>query len=189
MNKETLSTQDIISAASVVNCVKRVLSLGLDVHYRQVTVAMQEDGGRIKAAGKTGYVDFLNWVGKKLAEGSGNPQAVTKPVPAVTGCTASSWRLGGENLVVVPKAMGQGGKKQKTDKRDAGELCDCLDRYLRGQDKALRQLRLPTEEPRAEASTDSFSSPDYGRPRPLRGSRQRLAVCSRHPSPWPLVAG
>ena len=30
----------------------RVLKLGLDVHYRQVTVAMQEDGGRIKAGGK-----------------------------------------------------------------------------------------------------------------------------------------
>jgi hypothetical protein len=53
MNKETLS-KDAISAASVVNSVKRVLSLGLDVHYRQVTVAMQEDGGRIKAAGKMG---------------------------------------------------------------------------------------------------------------------------------------
>jgi hypothetical protein len=53
MNKETLS-KDIISAASAVNNVKRVLSLGLDVHYRQVTVAMQEDGGRIKAAGKMG---------------------------------------------------------------------------------------------------------------------------------------
>ena len=57
MNKETLS-KDIISAASVVNCDQRVLSLGLDVHYRQVTVAMQEDGGRIKAAGKMGHVDF-----------------------------------------------------------------------------------------------------------------------------------
>ena len=42
--------------------------------------------------------------------------------------------------------MGQGGKKQKTDKRDAGELCDCLDRYLRGQDKALSVVRVPTEE-------------------------------------------
>ena len=42
--------------------------------------------------------------------------------------------------------MGQGGKKQKTDKRDAGELCDCLDRYLRGQDKALSVVAGPTEE-------------------------------------------
>jgi hypothetical protein len=29
----------------------------------------EEDGGRIKAAGKMGHVDFLNWVQKKLQEG------------------------------------------------------------------------------------------------------------------------
>src|SRR6201987_1798957 len=68
MNKEAISS-DSISAASLVNHVNRVLNLGLDVHYRQVTVAMQEDGGRIKAAGKMGHVDFLNWVQKKLQEG------------------------------------------------------------------------------------------------------------------------
>jgi transposase len=39
-------------------------------------------------------------------------------------------KLGVKNLVVVPKAMGRGGQKQKTDKRDDGELCDSLDRYL-----------------------------------------------------------
>src|SRR6266481_6646594 len=55
--------------ASLANYVNRVLKLGLDVHYRQVTVAMQEDGGRIKAAGKMGHADFLNWVPKKLEEG------------------------------------------------------------------------------------------------------------------------
>jgi urease beta subunit len=38
--------------ASVANNGNRVLKLGLDMHYRQVTVAMQADGGRIKAAGK-----------------------------------------------------------------------------------------------------------------------------------------
>ena len=36
----------------------------------------------------------------------------------------------GLDVVVVPKAMGQGGKKQKTDKRDSAELCDALERYL-----------------------------------------------------------
>ena len=49
-------------------CINRVLNLGLDVHYRQVTVAMQEEGGRIKAAGKLGHVDFLTWAQKKLQE-------------------------------------------------------------------------------------------------------------------------
>jgi hypothetical protein len=45
-------TSEVISRESLVNELKRVLNLGLDVHYRQVTVAMQEDGGRIKASGK-----------------------------------------------------------------------------------------------------------------------------------------
>ena len=62
-------TSEVISRESLVNELKRVLNLGLDVHYRQVTVAMQEDGGRIKAAEKMSYVDFRNWVGKKLEEG------------------------------------------------------------------------------------------------------------------------
>ena len=62
MNNETMSSKDI-SAAALVN-VNRVLNLGLDVHYRQVTVAMQEDGGRIMAAGKMRHMDFLNWVRK-----------------------------------------------------------------------------------------------------------------------------
>jgi hypothetical protein len=46
-----------------------VLKLGLDVHYRQVTTAMQEEGGRIKAVGKMGHEAFGNWIDKKLAEG------------------------------------------------------------------------------------------------------------------------
>jgi hypothetical protein len=87
------------------------------VHYRQVTVAMQEDGGRIIPAGKMRHVDFLNWVQKKLLEGW-----------QINSCfeagASDYWlhrelvKLGVKNLVVV-------GKKQKTDKRGAGALCDC----------------------------------------------------------------
>ena len=106
---------------------------------------MQEDGGRIKSAGKMGHPEFLNWVRKKLEEGW-----------EINSCyeagASGYWlhrelvKLGVKNLVVVPKAMGQGGKKQKTDKRDAGELCDSLARYLRGQKKALSVVAVPTEE-------------------------------------------
>ena len=149
MNNKTISSNSN-GAASLVNYVNgvlnnRVLNLGLDVHYRQVTVAMQEDGGRIKAAGKMGHVDFLNWVRKKLQEG-------WQIYSCYEAGASGYWlhrelvKLGVKNLVVVPKAMGQGGKKQKTDKRDAGELCDSLDRYLRGQHKALSVVAVPTEE-------------------------------------------
>src|SRR6201985_2543040 len=67
MNK--IITGNGISQESLVNYFNRVLNLGLDVHCRQVTVAMQEDGGRIKSAGKIRHVDFLNWVQKKPQEG------------------------------------------------------------------------------------------------------------------------
>jgi hypothetical protein len=68
----------------VVNGEKRILRLVLDTHYRQVTVAMQEDGGRIKVAGKKIYADFGNWVQKKLEEGW-RSTAATKPEPPVIG--------------------------------------------------------------------------------------------------------
>ena len=55
--------------ASVTDNGKRVLRLGLDVHYRQVTVAIQEDGGRIKAAGRMKHLVFLDWIQKKLDQG------------------------------------------------------------------------------------------------------------------------
>ena len=69
--------------------------------------------------------------------------------------------------MVVPKAMGQGGKKQKTDKRDAGELCDALDRYLRGHDKALSVVRVPTQDQEQKRALIRWPSPDYGQPGPL----------------------
>ena len=124
----------------------RVLKLGLDVHYRQVTVAMQEDGGRIKAAGKMGYGAFMDWIGAKLEQG----WRIESCYEAGAG---GYWlhrqlvELGVKNLVVAPKAMGGAeAKRQKTDKRDSAQLCDGLDRYLRGQDKALSVVAVPTVE-------------------------------------------
>ena len=45
----------------------KILKLGLDLHYRQVTVAMQEDGRLVVAVGKMAYRDFLKWIKKKPA--------------------------------------------------------------------------------------------------------------------------
>ena len=124
----------------------RVLKLGLDVHYRQVTVAMQEDGGRIKAAGKMGLGGFLNWVRTKLEHG-------WRIESCYEAGASGYWlhrqlvELGVKNLVVAPKAMGGAeAKRQKTDKRDSAQLSDALERYLRGQDKALSVVAVPTVE-------------------------------------------
>jgi transposase len=144
MNTQSLSISQN-NQTSVADSVNRVLTLGLDMHYRQVTVVMQEDGGRLRVVGKMRHEAFLHWVEKKLKESS--------EIHSCYEAGASGYwlhrellKLGVKNLVVAPKAMGQGGQKQKTDQRDAAELCDTLDRYLRGQDRALSVVGVPTEE-------------------------------------------
>jgi hypothetical protein len=52
-----------------VNLSVKILKLGLDLHYRQVTVAMQEDGWLVRPVGKMCYREFLKWIKKKLAQG------------------------------------------------------------------------------------------------------------------------
>jgi hypothetical protein len=78
--------------------------LGLDLHYRQVTVAMQEDGGRIKSVGKMSHQAFGHWMDKKLAEGW--------QIESCYEAGASGYwlhrllvALGVKNLVVAPKSM------------------------------------------------------------------------------------
>ena len=106
---------------------EKILKLGLDLHYRQVTVAMQEDGRLVRPGGKMAYPDFLKWIKKKLAQG-------WQIYSCYEAGASGYWldrklrKLGVANLVVVPKAMGQGGKKQKTDRRDSAQLVDDLDR-------------------------------------------------------------
>ena len=97
------------------NVVVRALNLGLDVHYRQVTVAMQEDGGRIKVAGKMSHGAFLNWVRTKLEQG-------WRIESCYEAGASGYWlhrelvELGVKNLVVAPKAMGGPEAKRQKDR-------------------------------------------------------------------------
>ena len=123
---------------------KARVKLGLDMHYRQVTVAMQEEDGAIKALGKMSHDGFSNWVEQKL-------QAGFELYSCYEAGASGYWLhrdlegLGVKNLVVAPKAMGQD-RRQKTDRRDSAELVDALDRYLRGNRKALNPIAIPSAE-------------------------------------------
>jgi len=146
MKNNNLSVSGIgESQASIEQKNSRLLKLGLDMHYRQVTVAIQEEDGRIKAVGKMGHEAFVSWLEKKRKEG-------WEIYSCYEAGASGYWlhrllvEMGVKNLVVVPKAMDQAGQKQKTDRRDAGELCDALDRYLRGNGKALSAVAVPTVE-------------------------------------------
>ena len=123
---------------------KGILKLGLDMHYRQVTVAMQEEEGGIKAVGRMGHDRFENWVEKKREAG-------WEIYSCYEAGASGYWlhreleQMGVKNLVVAPKAMGQD-RGQKTDRRDSAELVDQLDRYLRGNGKAMSPVAIPTTE-------------------------------------------
>ena len=123
---------------------KARVKLGLDMHCRQVTVAMQEEDGAIKALGKMSHDGFSNWVEQKL-------QAGFELYSCYEAGASGYWLhrdlegLGVKNLVVAPKAMGQD-RRQKTDRRDSAELVDALDRYLRGNGKALTPVAIPSVE-------------------------------------------
>ena len=54
--------------------------------------------------------------------------------------------LGVTNCVVAPQRRDDRGKRVKTDKRDAREMCDRLDRCVRGNTHAFATVRVPTPE-------------------------------------------
>jgi len=142
-NTERLSDDKLVEARVRSQSKVRV-KLGLDMHYRQVTVAMQEEDGAIKALGKMSHDGFSNWVEQKL-------QAGFELYSCYEAGASGYWLhrdlegLGVKNLVVAPKAMGQD-RRQKTDRRDSAELVDALDRYLRGNRKALNPIAIPSVE-------------------------------------------
>src|ERR1700745_840508 len=47
---------------------KQMLKLGLDLHYRQVTVGMQEDGGLVRPGGEVGFWRVFCWLLKKVEQ-------------------------------------------------------------------------------------------------------------------------
>jgi transposase len=133
----------------------RRLLLGLDMHGRQVTVAMQEDGGLIRAAGRMGHEQCLVWVERKVLEGW-----------EVHSCYEAGvygyWfgrklvGLGVKQLVVAARGMGKGGKNQKSDRLDSHELCQGLDSFLRGNKKALSVVPMPSQGLEAQRSLVRF---------------------------------
>jgi transposase len=121
------------------------IKLGLDVHAGQITVVRQDGGLVPKPAQRKTWPEFLRWV-EALAAG---PQAVIscyEAGPCGYGLHRQLTAMGITNFVVVPQRWDVEGKRVKTDARDARELCDRLDRYVRGNTKAFSVVRVPTPE-------------------------------------------
>jgi transposase len=122
-----------------------MIKLGLDVHAADIVVCRQDDGQQPKPAQRKSWPGFLGWV-RELAKSGAKLYSCDEAGPCGYGLHRQLAALGVENVVVVPQRWDEQGQRVKTDKRDARELCDRLDRYLRGNAQAFSIVRVPTPE-------------------------------------------
>lgn len=120
------------------------VKLGLDVHAADIVVCRQDDGQVRKPGRRMSWPRFLEWV-EELVRSGERVASCYEAGPCGYGLHRQLTALGVVNFVVVPKRWDPA-SRVKTDVRDAAELCDALERYLRGSTKAFSVVRVPTPE-------------------------------------------
>jgi transposase len=162
-----------------------VIKLGLDVHAEQITVCRQLDGQLPQPAQRRTWDQVLAQVRAHRARG----QAVYtcyEAGPCGYGLHRQLTALGAVNVVVAPQCWDERGRRVKTDPRDARELCQRLDRYVRGNTAVFSVVRVPTpaqERVRALCRQRGLVLRERQRCE-LRGHGLMLAQGVRAPSQW-----
>ena len=128
-----------------------IVKLGLDVHATQITVCRQEGGRLPQPAQRMSWQRCLGWIAKQVGNGA-RVYSCYEAGPCGYGLHRQLSSLSVINYVVAPQRWDERGRRVKTDKRDARELVDRLDRYLRGNTKAFTVVRVPTPRQEQERS-------------------------------------
>ena len=121
------------------------VKFGLDVHAAQITVCRQVGGQVPQPAQRMSWADCLEWISAHVKAGAVG-YACSEAGPCGYGLHRQLTALGVTSYVVVPQRWDEQNKRVKTDSRDARELCDRLDRYVRGNTTAFTLVRVPTPE-------------------------------------------
>jgi transposase len=124
-----------------------ILKFGLDVHLMRVAVCVQVDGATPQPAQMIMRERVVEWIGK-LRQKYPGARCVSCYEAGPLGYGLHRALLAAEvsNYVVTPERMEERGRGQKTDRLDARALVGRLDRYVRGNEKALAIVRVPSEE-------------------------------------------
>jgi transposase len=121
------------------------IKLGIDWHAAHYRVARIIDNAAPEPAQRFTPEAFLRWAQQQLSLA----KAVSSCYEAGAGgfvLHRQLTALGVKNLVVAPRKLDREGRGVQTDKTDARDLAMDLDRYVRGNDKALRVVFVPSEE-------------------------------------------
>lgn len=120
------------------------IKIGVDVHARDLAVAIQVDDARPLRPQTMVRAQLLAVVRGLVAAGR-KVYVCYETGPCGYGLHFELQAAGAESYVIVAEVLADG-RRQKTDKLDAAALCDKLDRYLRGNPKAMTPVRVPSEE-------------------------------------------
>jgi len=120
------------------------IKLGLDVHAVQITACRQVEGLLPQPAQTMGWERCLGWIQKQVSSGA-KVYSCYEAGPCGYGLHRQLSAMGVINIVVAPQRWDERGQRVKTDKRDARELVNRLDRYLQGNTKVFAVVYVPSE--------------------------------------------
>lgn len=136
-------TKDNNERAAVETAV--TVKLGMDLHAADVVVCRQDDGQLAKPARRMSVEQLLAMVAELRAAGA-KIHSCYEAGPCGYTLHRRLVAIGVDNRVVVPRRWDPEGRRVKTDRRDARELCDALDRHLRGSSTAFSVVYVPSPE-------------------------------------------
>ena len=117
--------------------------LGIDVHLNKYVVRRQIDGqGPQPAQTFRSEESLLRFVAKQNSEAE-EVYSCYEAGPLGYGLHRRIASLAVTNYVVKPKVLDEEGKKRKNDNHDSLGLVRDLERYVRGNEKALCVIRVP----------------------------------------------
>lgn len=126
-----------------------VIKLAIDWHAAHYRVVRIIDGAGPEPAQRFAPADFLKWVKKQ--------KTLAEEVYSCYEAGAGGFvlhrqleSLGVVNYVIVPRKLDPDRRGVQTDRTDAMHLAQDLDRYVRGNPKALRLVKVPTVEQEAK---------------------------------------
>jgi transposase len=139
---ETNTSEQSLERAAVETAV--TIKFGFDVHATQVTACRQVDGRLPQPPQKLTAPEVLRRVQEHVQQGY---QVYTcyEAGPCGYVLHRALMQLGAINYVVAPQRWDERGQRVKTDRRDARELCQRLDRYVRGNTAAFTVVHVPSE--------------------------------------------
>ena len=123
----------------------QTIKLGLDVHADLIVVVRMLDHSTPQPPQRFTPQKFLAWIPSQLKIARA-VHSCYEAGPFGYGLHRKLTELGVQNLVVQPVCLDERHKGVNNDQTDALELCQRLDRYVAGNQRALATVRVPTPE-------------------------------------------